>query len=438
MADLIDQRASGVLLHISSLPPTSDGRLGSAARQFVDWLVEAGQSYWQVLPVGPTGYGDSPYQTDSSFAGRADWLGDDATDRTITNDEGYRRFRTENPWLEEYGAFVRGKSAFSGACWNLWPTDFDRQVDETALIQQYRFDTAWQSLRSYANERGVRIIGDCPIYVAYDSAEVWSHRDLFDLDENGSPHHVAGVPPDYFAETGQRWGNPLYLWDRHRQENFAWWTARLRRCTELFDITRIDHFRGFDAYWAIDADCETAIEGQWLPGPGEQFFDVVGKALGGLPFIAEDLGLLTDSVHELRARCGLPGMRVLQFGFDGNPDNPHAPQNIDRDNICYTGTHDNDTTLGWYRSSDVKGHPEIDTQDPVGDLMRRASHSEACLTIFPVQDILRLGSEARLNTPGTVGGANWQWQLTGNELTAENAAELKEITQSGGRAPVNG
>ncbi len=442
MADMNEARSSGVLLHITSLPPAEDGWLGSSARRFVDWLVEAGQSYWQVLPVGPTGYGGSPYQTYSSFAGDASWLGPPRPVEEIVADPGYEAFTESAPWLTPYARFSWLKQANDGRPWHTW-TDIRLHGAEAQTFmrrisaEQFEFHRQWLALKRYANDRGVRLIGDCPIYVALDSAEVWAERALFDLDIDGTPLRVAGVPPDYFSATGQRWGNPLYAWDAHRAEGFRWWIARLARSVELFDITRIDHFRGFDAYWAIDAACDTAVDGAWLPGPQDEFFAAASKAFGGLPFIAEDLGLLTESVHELRARWHLPGMRVLQFGFDGDPHNPHAPANVTRDTVCYTGTHDNDTTLGWYQSADAAtrdrvlalGHPD----DPVAALMEAAARSDAWLTVFPMQDVLRLDSGARFNTPGTVGGSNWQWRLADDGLTARDSDALRTLATAAGR-----
>ncbi len=442
MADMTSQRASGVLLHITSLPRAEDGLLGSSARRFIDWLVEAGQSYWQVLPVGPTGYGSSPYQTYSSFAGDATWLGPLRPVEDIVAEPEYEAFTKAAPWLVPYAQFTWLKQANDGKPWHAWTKTHLDGTDAQAFIrricaEQFEFHRQWLTLKTYANDRGVRLIGDCPIYVAHDSAEVWAECQLFDLDVDGAPRRVAGVPPDYFSATGQRWGNPLYAWDAHRADNFRWWIARLARSVELFDVTRIDHFRGFDAYWAIEAQCDTAVDGEWLPGPGDDFFAAVSEAFGGLPFIAEDLGLLTDSVHELRARWNLPGMRVLQFGFDDDAYNPHAPANVTRDTVCYTGTHDNDTTLGWYETADDVTRERVmalgNHDDPVGAMMNAAAQTDAWLAIFPMQDVLRLGTDARLNTPGTVGGKNWQWRLPADGLAAEDSANLRALAAAAGR-----
>lgn len=442
MDELTEKRASGVLMHVTSLPPADDGLLGRSARRFVDWLVEAGQSYWQVLPVGPTGYGGSPYQTYSSFAGDATWLGRLRPVEDIVAEPEYEAFTKAAPWLVPYAQFTWLKQANDGQPWHAWTKTRLDGTDAQAFMrricaEQFEFHRQWLTLKTYANDRGVHLIGDCPIYVAHDSAEVWSERHLFDLDADGAPRRVAGVPPDYFSATGQRWGNPLYAWGAHRAEQFRWWIARLARSVELFDVTRIDHFRGFDAYWAIDAQCDTAVDGEWLAGPGDDFFAAVSEAFGGLPFIAEDLGLLTESVHELRARWRLPGMRVLQFGFDDDAHNPHAPANVSRDMVCYTGTHDNDTTLGWYEAADDVTRDRVNAlgnhDDPVGAMMTAAAQTDAWLAIFPMQDVLRLGSEARFNTPGTVGGHNWRWRLPVDGLTAEGSAKLRTLTTSAGR-----
>ncbi len=313
--------------------------------------------------------------------------------------------------------------------------EFSQEIDRLRR-EQFAFEHQWQALKAYANDNGVQLVGDCPIYVAYDSADVWCRPELFDLNPDGTPREVAGVPPDYFSETGQRWGNPLYLWPRHFEEDFAWWKARLGRCVTQFDVTRIDHFRGFDSYWAIPASCDTAIEGAWCEGPGEAFFNSIRESFGGLPFIAEDLGLLTESVHELRRVVGLPGMRVLQFGMDGSDDNPHAPANISSDSICYTGTHDNDTTIGWYHGADDQTRGRVDAlpgENPADKLMRIAARCDASLCVHPMQDVLRLDGSARLNTPGTVGGCNWQWRLSPDVDMDSAGQALLDITRQGAR-----
>ena len=478
MANCLPTRASGVLLHVTSLPGrTGIGELGADAHRFIDWLASAGQRYWQVLPLGPTGYGESPYQLLSSYAGnpllislealgypdeaysgdpeRVDfaWLSahkqaalQRAIDRFVTSASATERAEVESfiqasPWLDDYALFMSLKRHFKLLPWHLWPQPFAAREPEALAafardhaadlyarkLEQYWFHQQWQALRKAAADAGIRIIGDCPIYVAHDSCEVWCARELFDLQPNGEPATIAGVPPDYFSATGQRWGNPLYQWARHAADGFAWWRARLAHSASLFDLIRLDHFRGFDAYWSIPASCPTAEEGSWLPGPGVALFD----ALGDLPLIAEDLGLLTDSVHALRDTLGLPGMRVLQFGFDGEVDNPHAPANIGVNVVCYTGTHDNDTTRGWFTMQNEDTRARVlasgDIDGATSALIDLAMASSAQLVILPMQDILDLGSWARFNTPGVIGG-NWQWRVTTPALTAERAAALARKT----------
>ena len=482
MINCLPDRASGVLLHVTSLPgPSGIGELGQAAHDFVHWLQQAGQRYWQVLPLGPTGYGESPYQLLSAYAGNpllislqslgyaspqsaadpsrvhfesvttskkralshagAEFLASaNETDR-----ERVERFIEETPWLDDYALFATLKERFDLLPWHLWPREYaDRDpaaLNEaswehaTALFQckleQFWFHEQWAALRRAAQEADIRIIGDIPIYVAHDSCEVWCARELFDLAPDGSPHTIAGVPPDYFSATGQRWGNPLYRWERHAEDGFAWWRSRLAHAASMFDLIRVDHFRGFDSYWAIPSSCETAVDGVWLAGPGLSFFNAIRAALGDLPLIAEDLGLLTDSVHVLRATLGLPGMRVLQFGFDGEPTNPHAPHNIETNVVCYTGTHDNDTTRGWYDGLDDLVRERVGSRDGAAGaadvLIDMALQSPAQLVIIPMQDILGLDSRARFNTPGVIGG-NWLWRVTAADLTTERAARLARKT----------
>lgn len=479
----IPERASGVLLHVSSLPgPHAIGDLGAGGRRFVDWLQQAGQRYWQVLPLGPTGYGESPYQLISGRAGNplfiditaigvrtADHPGDpghadhDAAARIkaaaidsaarqfaasapSAERSAFAAFQAANPWLDDHAIFVALKTRFDQRPWYEWPEEYARrdrrslasfanghaQVLFNRKLEQFWFHRQWSALRGYAHACGIRILGDCPIYVAHDSCEVWCEPGLFDLDGRGHPVHVAGVPPDYFSATGQRWGNPLYRWDVHAADGYRWWRKRLAACAAQIDLIRLDHFRGFDAYWSIPASCPTAVEGEWVKGPGLALFEAIRAELGDLPLIAEDLGLLTDSVHDLRDRLGLPGMRVLQFGFDGQPDNPHAPQNIVENVVCYTGTHDNDTTTGWFRTADpairTRLFPEGTCGDPASRLMDLALGSPARLAMLPMQDILGLGSEARFNTPGVIGG-NWQWRMTAAALDPGNALQLKQRTR---------
>lgn len=482
MTNCLPDRASGVLLHVTSLPgPSGIGELGHEAHCFVRWLQQAGQRYWQVLPLGPTGYGESPYQLLSAYAGNPLMINLEslgyasphcATDPSqvdfgcliadkkralrqagaefVASASGVDRERVQDylsqtVWLEDYALFATLKEHFDLRPWHLWPKEYaDR--DATALtefssthaddlyqckLEQFWFHEQWQAVRRAAHEAGIRIIGDIPIYVAHDSCEVWCARELFDLAPDGSPDTIAGVPPDYFSATGQRWGNPLYRWERHAEDDFAWWRTRLGHAVSMFDLIRLDHFRGFDSYWAIPSSCETAIDGTWLRGPGLVFFDAIRKALGDLPLIAEDLGLLTDSVHALRAALGLPGMRVLQFGFDGKPTNPHAPENIETNVVCYTGTHDNDTTRGWYDGLDELVRERVGcsggTAQAADVMIDMALRSPAQLVIIPMQDILGLDSRARFNVPGVIGG-NWLWRVTASEVTAERAVWLARKT----------
>ncbi len=482
MINCLPDRACGVLLHVTSLPGAAGiGELGHEAHRFVRWLQQAGQRYWQVLPVGPTGYGESPYQLLSSYAGnpllislqslgyastqsaadpaQVDFFGliaqkkhaltqagaEFVASASSTEKERVQNFISETSWLSDYALFATLKEQFDLLPWHLWPRVYaDR--DPEALrkftrqhaadlyqckLEQFWFHEQWTALRQAARESGIRIIGDIPIYVAHDSCEVWCARDLFDLAPDGSPNNIAGVPPDYFSATGQRWGNPLYRWERHAEDAFSWWRSRLGHAASMFDLIRLDHFRGFDSYWAIPSSCKTAVDGAWRSGPGLPFFDCIRTALGDLPLIAEDLGQLTDSVHALRAALGYPGMRVLQFGFDGEPTNPHAPQNIETNVVCYTGTHDNDTTRGWYDGLDAVVRQRVGSSGGAAQaaevLIDMALRSPAQLVIIPMQDILGLDSRARFNVPGVVGG-NWLWRVTAAQVTEERAAWLARKT----------
>lgn len=491
-------RAAGVLLHPTSLPGRHGcGDFGAAAYRFVDWLVEAGQSRWQVLPLGPTGAGNSPYLSPSAFAGnpllidldelaQRGWL--DAADlepeaafdplrvdfervtawRMGRLERAARRFaaaaspaerdafdafcaRHAN-WLADYALFMALCDAEPGRIWCDWDSALARR-DGVALRDartrnadriafhafcQWRFFEQWQRLKSYANARGVRIIGDVPIFVAHHSAEVWARPDLFELDARGAPAVVAGVPPDYFSATGQRWGNPLYRWQAHAGEGFSWWTQRLRHAIALADIVRIDHFRGFVAYWEIAASEPTAIHGRWREGPGAALFEAIRRELGVLPIIAEDLGLITPAVDALRRRLGLPGMRVLQFAFGGGSDNPHLPHNHEPDGVVYTGTHDNDTTAGWWQAAapGERAHAcsyfETDGAQMAWTLVRAALGSVAATAIVPLQDVIGLGSAARMNVPGQPAG-NWEWRFEWPQLQAEHAVRIAAASRLFGR-----
>ncbi|HUE96681.1 MAG TPA: 4-alpha-glucanotransferase [Longimicrobiaceae bacterium] len=489
------RRGSGVLLHPTSLPGPGIGDLGAASRRFVDWLERAGQSYWQILPHVPVGAGGSPYNGLSALAGNpllvspatlldaglldegeargGDRLPADRVDYPAvlrwknqilaraharlasghdalrTEFDAFRRANDE--WLEDYALFRALRDRFAEACWTRWPAEL-RARDPVAIararaelagevdrfaFQQFLFDHEWRRLRRYAGARGVRIVGDLPIFVAHDSADVWANPEIFQLDADGEPRVVAGVPPDYFSETGQRWGNPLYRWDVLGQQGYHWWVERFRRMFEMVDVVRIDHFRGFESYWEIPADAPTAIEGRWVEGPGADFFRSVERQLGHLPVIAEDLGLITPAVEELRDELAFPGMRVLQFAFNGDPGNPHLPENYPQLSVGYTGTHDNDTTTGWWRSAPPKARRQVarrlGTEHPSSwDFIRAVFESDAALTIIPLQDVLGLGSEARMNTPG-VPARNWTWRI--ESLPSDEVAErLRDPARRAGRA----
>ncbi|WP_322814607.1 4-alpha-glucanotransferase [Chloroflexus sp.] len=490
------QRASGILLHPSSLPgPWGIGDLGPMAYRFVDFLVAAGQSLWQVLPLGPTGYGDSPYQCFSAFAGNPLLisLDDIIKQGLLTIEEAraalarlpadrvdygalipakqsllyrsferfqsghgahlrpdYQRFCESNAeWLTDYAQFMAIKESQGGVSWHDWRPDLrDRKPVALAQAQhelattiayhqylQFLFFHQWQSLKAYANQQGVLIIGDAPIFVADDSADVWANRDLFFVDEHGRPTVVAGVPPDYFSATGQRWGNPLYRWERMAATSYRWWVARMRQAFTLYDILRLDHFRGFEAYWEVPASAPTAVDGRWVVGPGADLFNVLQAELGTLPIIAEDLGLITPEVEALRQAFELPGMKVLQFAFGDNPANPYLPHNYTPNYVVYTGTHDNDTTIGWFATLDPATRAAVltylgrdeETIDIAWDLMRLGMMSVANYAITPLQDVLRLGSEARMNIPGRLGG-NWAWRFSAEALSIELADRLRQLT----------
>jgi len=492
-------RSSGVLLHPVSLPSEYGiGDLGQAAYQFVDFLVAAKQSLWQVLPLGPTGYGDSPYASLSSYAGnpllidlerlveKGDLFPDDLgslsespsprVDYGAVIEHKMRLLRRANKgfrnrssrkrqvafeqfcaekrrWLDDYAFFAALKAAHQGTMWNTWELDIvqrkpeamahwrDELADEIHFQKyvQFLFFQQWTTLRCYANERGIKIVGDIPIFVAADSAETWSHPELFCVDEKGQLTVVAGVPPDYYSPTGQRWGNPLYRWDKIADDGYGWWIERIQCVLELVDILRIDHFRGLQAYWEIPATEPTAVKGRWLPGPGDAFFEAVRGALGdSLPIIAEDLGMITDAVRDLRKRAGLPGMKVLQFAFGEGPEHEYLPHNFTSDCVVYLGTHDNDTTLGWFRSLKQQERDSClrylgrDGHDIVWALMHLAFMSVADVVIVTAQDLLELGSRARMNTPGTSSG-NWQWRYRPGALNDDVARRLGEFTQTFGR-----
>lgn len=496
-------RSSGILLHPTSLPgPWGIGDLGPSAYQFVDFLELAGQRLWQILPLGPTGYGDSPYQCFSAFAGNPLLVSPDrlVEDGFLARDEveaaaadhaaaftldrvnygaaitckypllqrSFDRFRNgdfpthkaafadfcsgQARWLDDYALFMALKEQHGGASWDSWerdiatrkPAALKRWSNELAgavelqKFYQYLFFIQWQPLKAYANERGIQIIGDAPIFVAYDGADVWANSKLFYLDDNGIPTVVAGVPPDYFSATGQLWGNPLYRWDRMAKNNYAWWFDRIKSALEQVDILRLDHFRGFAAYWEVPAGEETAINGTWTPGPGAAFFSKLERALGDLPLIAEDLGLITPDVEELRDQFKLAGMKVLQFAFGDTTDNQYLPHNYEKNYVVYTGTHDNDTTMGWFNTLPshvrefVQRYLGRDGSDISWDMIRLALSSVADMCVVPLQDVLRLGSDARMNLPGVI-GANWSWRFRAEALDPGLAAGLRLLTETYGR-----
>ncbi len=499
-------RSSGVLLHVTSLDSGFGvGDLGPAAEAWVDALAAMEQRWWQMLPIGPTGFGDSPYQSPSSFAGNPLLLSPmalvddglvDASDLdplarlpirqvdfgrlaglkqpVLTSaaeafllrggKEAHARFdgfrhRHRPRWLAEYGLYAALKDAHDLRPWYEWDTALANR-DTAALgaaraeleaeilrheVLQFFFFEQWRRLRTVCAGRGIGLVGDLPLYVAHDSADVWANRHLFNLDADGMPVAVSGVPPDYFSATGQRWGNPLYDWEEAFEEDFAWWRSRLRHTLELFDVVRLDHFRGIAGYWEIPASEPTAERGRWVEGPGAELLEQLRVDLGALPLLAEDLGFITDDVVELRHRYGLPGIRVAQFGFDEAPDTAiHDPARYPVDVWAYTGTHDNDTTAGWFETVPPDAGAALVAArrrlsrliegEPVHlGLMRMVADSRAMVSIFPVQDLLGLGSEARMNLPGTADG-NWTWRLLPGELTDAARERLRTMTVSAGRA----
>ena len=484
------KRSAGILLPIFSLPSDYGiGSLGKEARAFADFLHEAGQSWWQILPVGPTGLGNSPYTSASTFAGNplfidletlaADGLLDEAdlasarlsvTDKVDyeavyrvrepllrkaaklaweQDGDAIRAFADSTPWLKEYTLFQAARSHF-GCGWCDWPDEALRRhegaavehwravlADEVAYhtCVQYWFFTQWAALKEYVNGLGIRIIGDVPIYVSLDSSDVWSEREQFLLDGEGRPTKVAGVPPDYFSEDGQLWGNPLYDWAAMKRDGFGWWIRRVEGAARLFDALRIDHFRGLESYWAIPADSDTAKVGQWEKGPGMDLLRVLTSWFSGITYIAEDLGILTDAVHDLRNESGLPGMKVLEFAFSG-PDNAYLPHHYQPHCICYTGTHDNDTAVGWYThaTAEEKAFAKAylgadDAESARRALLRAGQGSVAELFVAQLQDYLGLGSESRINVPG-VAEDNWCWRLHPNQTTSALAREIRELTHT--------
>lgn len=479
----LNERTAGVLLHISSLPSgTGIGNLGAGAYRYIDFMQASGMSVWQICPLGPTGFGDSPYQCFSAFAGNPYFIDllPLVAEGLISSDEyaqlselpqdhvdygavyhaiwpllrtAYQRFKAskkkqfldygsiakfrkaQSHWLEDFALFVALKENHGGNCWLEWPKahrdaataktqKLSADVTDVAdahVFYQYLFYAQLAKLRAYAGSQGVEIMGDAPIFVALDSSDVWANPELFQLDKYGKPIAVAGVPPDYFSADGQLWGNPLYDWSAHVETQFAWWIQRIKSNLEFYDIVRLDHFRGFESYWSVPAGETTARNGKWIPCPGLKLFQAIREACPEAKIVAEDLGVITDEVNELRKATGLPGMAVLQFAFGGEADNAYLPHNYDRNCVAYSGTHDNDTTVGWYHSIDkstqnhVRRYLNISGDEIAWDLIRAAIQSSAHLAVFPLQDLLSLGSEARLNTPGVPIG-NWQWRYQPHQL----------------------
>lgn len=444
---VLQRRRAGVLLHVSCLP---DG-LGRGGREFIDWLASAGFTVWQVLPLGPTGADGSPYWVRSDSAGNASLI-DPHEPAPVASNEFQAFQGSARDWLEDYAAFEVLSSLQHGEPWWTWPTEYrDRQPAALEQLrreqgqplasireQQFTFAWQWQRLREYAHSRGIFLFGDVPFYVAPDSAEAWSHRDQFQLDATGRAIAVAGVPPDYFSELGQLWGNPLYDWDAMQRDGFGFWRSRIRRQLERVDLLRIDHFRALAAHWSVPAGAPDARGGSWQPSHGRELLQQLKTETPALPVVAEDLGVITPDVEALRRDFGLAGMRVMQFGFDGSGDNVHLPHMYERTSVVYTGTHDNDTTLGWYGSLDAETRSRVDyfLRAGAGQMPEAMIHalmaSVAQLAVVPMQDLLSLGSAARLNTPGTVTG-NWSWRLPDHSLTPELAQRFAQLNRVFGR-----
>ena len=444
---VLARRRAGVLLHVGSLP----AGLGRGGRAFIDWLASAGFGVWQILPLGPTGADGSPYWVRSDSAGNAALI--DPDEPAPVNSQEFHAFVDgSREWLEDYAAFEVLSGIHRGTPWWYWPPQYrDRQPEameglrreqaqglRTIREQQFTFAWQWHRLHEYAGSRGIALFGDVPFYVAPDSAEAWANRDQFQLDATGKPTAVAGVPPDYFSTLGQLWGNPLYAWDTMRRDGFRFWRSRVHRQLQRVDLLRIDHFRALAAHWAVPAGAPDARAGSWQPSHGRELLQLLKGELGTLPVVAEDLGVITPDVEALRRDFGLAGMRVMQFGFDGTGDNVHLPHMYEQASVVYTGTHDNDTTLGWYTSLDAETQRRVDyfLRAGPGQMPNAMIHavmaSVAQLAVVPMQDVLGLGSEARLNTPGTVIG-NWSWRLPEHSLTPDLAQGFALLNRVFGR-----
>ena len=488
-------RKSGILMHISSLPtPYGIGSMGKCAYEFVDFLCEAGQSYWQILPLSPTGYGDSPYQSFSTFAGNhylidldmliaeglltqeevdaISWSQDESrvdfgclynnrldllhlAFERFTPDDAFNAYILENEnWLQDYATFMTLKEKHHGKDWHAWSLSFMMRIPDILenyrsevadtirfhYFLQYKFFQQWKALRTYANQRGIRIIGDVPIYVPLDSADVWSNRDLFQLDGNGNPKAVAGCPPDSFTADGQLWGNPLYDWEKMKKNRYAWWIRRLKAAAQMYDVVRLDHFRGFESYWAVPAGDKTAAGGSWQPGPGIDFIHAIQKALPDLDFIAEDLGYMTPEVRALQEESGYPGMKVMQFAFDSRESYNYLPYTYPVNSVCYSGTHDNLTLVQWFDEASAEDvnwakaylglHPE---EGLVQGMIRGCMASVSKLCMIQMQDYLELDGSARMNFPGTLSGNNWTWRARKGFLTKSLTERIFTITKRYGR-----
>ncbi len=488
-------RKSGVLMPVASLPAKYGiGTFGEESYRFVDMLAEAGQTYWQILPLGPTSYGDSPYQSFSTFAGNPYFIDidilineglltqkeagacdfgrkDDKVDyekiyksrfkllkrayerSECDKDSGFKRFCSQNRfWLEDYALYMAIKDSLGGKSYLEWELPIRKRVIKTLDMYrakfakkidfyrflQYKFEQQWKNLKRYANKAGIKIIGDIPIYVALDSADTWADPKLFRFDQDGFPTAVAGCPPDAFSATGQLWGNPLYNWEYHKKTGYKWWIRRIKRCTQLYDVVRVDHFRAFDAYYAIPYGDPTAEFGKWEKGPGFGLFTAIREKLGDVDLIAEDLGYLTDSVRKLVKRTGYPGMKILQFAFDSREDSDYLPHNYEANSVVYTGTHDNDTTVGWFRvmkAADRKMALSYmnrkafeNDRDLAESFIRLAMGSVSKTCIIPMQDWLALDGRARINTPSTLGG-NWEWRMKPQAFSHNLASRMRRITR---------